>query len=559
MYPQISPLPSNFPPMNQENTQKRKISLIFIAVAAFLIIGAGITFIGAGNNVTKLFSQFSGANTSPANAVTQWQPTPSNTYRTAVGTANATRLDGVVRSILSRGTALNVDQFKAFLTNVDTGVKTLAAKPAYVADQNVQNIVGYIAFELSDAKANITSGADFVTEMVGVIDGISTGSGSNTTSTPSTPTPSTITCSGNLPTTAGLVSKPYNPSEAVVGPSTPNATWKYASALTSCTWSCSSGYVQDGNNGCKLPTTTTPVVTTPVVTTPVVTECTGTLPTGPGIQSSGYSATSFGGGSGINTVWRHISEATNMNGCTWSCKDGYTREGNTCKAMAPGSGVTINVIDEATNLPLSGVNVSVIHSYCNATSTLGTYMTDTVGKTSEFYLPSNRLCGFIFQFEKSGYAIKSGTNCTSRVTGGNNYCDFGISYQNSNSVTVKLSNGTTAAVSNPVTVYTDSSLSTPKSTIAKGGTLYGYISGGDVNNTYGCLDIPGGNTCLNGGTWRQLTKPYNGVADGWQINNGRIELRGGMLIEMGYPSGQYTGYTRNGLTGTPMATPFTVQ
>lgn len=329
----------------------------------------------------------------------------------------------------------------------------------------------------------------------------------------------------------------------------PNAVWKYSSTLTSCTWSCSSGYAQDGNNGCKA-----------VTSTPVVTECTGTAPTaGPGLLSVGYNTSGVvAGPATIGTSWMYSGD-TQQSGCTWSCKDGYARDGNACKAMAPGSGVTINVVDEATNLPLSGVNVSVIHSYCSSTSTLGTYMTDAAGKTSEFYLPTNRLCGFIFQFEKAGYAIKGGTNCTSRVTGGNNYCDFGTTYQNSNSVTVKLSNGTTATISNPVTVYTDSSLSTPKSTIAKGGTLYGYISGGDVNNTYGCLDIPGGNTCLNGGAWRQLTKPYNGVADGWQINNGRIELRGGMLIEMGYPSGQYTGYTRNGLTGTPMATPFNVQ
>lgn len=83
--------------MNQENIPKRRNSLIFMAVAAFLMIGAGISFVGGGNNVTKLLSQFSGTNTSPANAATQWQPTPSNTYRASVGATNATRLDGVVR------------------------------------------------------------------------------------------------------------------------------------------------------------------------------------------------------------------------------------------------------------------------------------------------------------------------------------------------------------------------------------------------------------------------------------------------------------------------------
>jgi hypothetical protein len=52
--------------------------------------------------------------------------------------------------------------------------------------------------------------------------------------------------------------------------------------------------------------------------------------------------------------------------------------------------------------------------------------------------------------------------------------------------------------------------------------------------------------CLHAGTWRRLTAPVNGVADDWYINNisKRIETRA-------FPLGVYTGYTRDGLTGTP--------
>lgn len=52
---------------------------------------------------------------------------------------------------------LNVEQFKVFLTNVDFGIKTLATQPEYISNQNVQNIVGYLTFELADAKTNTTT------------------------------------------------------------------------------------------------------------------------------------------------------------------------------------------------------------------------------------------------------------------------------------------------------------------------------------------------------------------------------------------------------------------
>ena len=134
----------------------------------------------------------------------------------------------------------------------------------------------------------------------------------------------------------------------------------------------------------------------------------------------------------------------------------------------------------------------------------------------------------------------------------------------------RFENTCTKAISelvDPKTIYTDSSLTTVKNTFTIGDTLYGYVSGGDKNNLWGCMDIPGGNDCKNNKWWRQLTKSYYDpitakvIEDGWQINpnhNGRVELQQWFYLAEGYPVGIYTGYTRTWLTGKMVSTTFTV-
>ena len=79
-------------------------------------------------------------------------------------------------------------------------------------------------------------------------------------------------------------------------------------------------------------------------------------------------------------------------------------------------------------------------------------------------------------------------------------------------------------------------------------------------NTWACTDIPGGNNCGNRTVWRQLTKAYDGHADGWQYNSStkRIELRSG-LSTSGFPAGTYTMYVANGQNGASSSVGFTLQ
>jgi hypothetical protein len=98
----------------------------------------------------------------------------------------------------------------------------------------------------------------------------------------------------------------------------------------------------------------------------------------------------------------------------------------------------------------------------------------------------------------------------------------------------------------PNTVFTDAS-GNSKNSFKIGDTIYGHIEGGDPDDTWSCLDIPNGSNCTSNNTtyWRQLTKPYDGHPDGWQINpgNGKLEL-GGFPTDSGFPEGTYKMYTQ---------------
>ncbi|MBP9780118.1 hypothetical protein KBD33_05880, partial [Candidatus Gracilibacteria bacterium] len=104
---------------------------------------------------------------------------------------------------------------------------------------------------------------------------------------------------------------------------------------------------------------------------------------------------------------------------------------------------------------------------------------------------------------------------------------------------------------NPRTVWTDGSY-TPKTHFSGGQTLYGYVEGGDPQNTWACIDIPTANGCADSKNWRQLTAAFYNTAygentgDDWQYNTTRkrIEMRSGLFIHWSWPSGWYKGYVR---------------
>ena len=99
----------------------------------------------------RLLSQFSGTNVTPATAASMWGSSPNNPYLNNVGTYNS-RLDTVIRSTLSKGANLPSANFQTYLDKLASGIVTMGTKPEYANNQEIKNIIGYISFELADAK-----------------------------------------------------------------------------------------------------------------------------------------------------------------------------------------------------------------------------------------------------------------------------------------------------------------------------------------------------------------------------------------------------------------------
>lgn len=168
-------------------------------------------------------------------------------------------------AILKKGTTLSASSFPVFLSTLNTGIQGLAKKSAYVGNQEVQNIIGYLVYEISDAEKTlaVTNGAfyDDIATIVNTSTQAADGATKPQTTTPTTQTPVTqappttptapTTCSGNLPSGPGVTSMDY--ATSVPGPVTRGTTWMFQKDTQQygCTWSCISGYDRDGNNGCK--------------------------------------------------------------------------------------------------------------------------------------------------------------------------------------------------------------------------------------------------------------------------------------------------------------------
>jgi hypothetical protein len=130
---------------NKPSSQGKK--LLIGGILTFVALGSILTFVGTGSG--GLMSQFSGTNVTTSTVATMWLPSINNPKRSAVGDY-APRLDGLLKSIFGRGTGLTSDRFSTYLKNLSSGIRALGAKPEYAGDVMIQNVIGYLAFELDD-------------------------------------------------------------------------------------------------------------------------------------------------------------------------------------------------------------------------------------------------------------------------------------------------------------------------------------------------------------------------------------------------------------------------
>ncbi|MFZ4461804.1 MAG: hypothetical protein ACOYN2_04755 [Patescibacteria group bacterium] len=76
----------------------------------------------------------------------------TNPFRSKFSADFAGRIDQLVVRILARGKTLSADAYVTYLTNLSSGIKSLALKSAYSGDEEVANIAGYLIYELDAVK-----------------------------------------------------------------------------------------------------------------------------------------------------------------------------------------------------------------------------------------------------------------------------------------------------------------------------------------------------------------------------------------------------------------------
>lgn len=178
--------------METANKPKQGQKLLIGAIAAFVIVGSGLSFLGTGSMSQSLMSQFSGAGNT-------WQSSPNNPKRTALSATYTTRIDTVVANMLSRGQSLKQSEYLTYLSSISSGMKQIGAEPLYASNADIQNIIGYIDYELTDTKTKLSSGELFFDRLI-VLVGNSLSSSAGTTQTTGT-TATTVTTTAGTQTT----------------------------------------------------------------------------------------------------------------------------------------------------------------------------------------------------------------------------------------------------------------------------------------------------------------------------------------------------------------------
>lgn len=162
--------------MKQELISKK----LLLTLSVFLVaLGVGVAFVGNGNISQSLLSQFSGTNVTPANASSLWKPSAENPYRVKITETVSTRIDPVITRMLARGSTLSNEGYQVYLSNLVTGIAKIAAQPNYVNNVDIQNIVSYVSYELTDAKKLLANNNNIVADITNFFEGNEVMDGTN--------------------------------------------------------------------------------------------------------------------------------------------------------------------------------------------------------------------------------------------------------------------------------------------------------------------------------------------------------------------------------------------
>jgi hypothetical protein len=144
----------------------RKIGLWMAAITTCSV--ALIVSLQGGAGLSKFNS--SGA-TTPENASIHWQSSGElNPYRWKLSKAYVTQLDALTVAVLRKWKNLSYEAFVAYLKNLSAGIVTLGKQPAYASNADIQNIIGYLVYEIDDTTRELEN-THFMSKIAQVITG----------------------------------------------------------------------------------------------------------------------------------------------------------------------------------------------------------------------------------------------------------------------------------------------------------------------------------------------------------------------------------------------------
>lgn len=160
----------------------KKWPIIIMATLLFVLLGSWVVLFSPSTGILSKFT--SNIQITAQNAASNWIGDSDNLYRSKLPSYYVTKLDALTVAILRKGTSMSDNQFKSYLENLSKGILNLGSKPVYLADKDIQNILGFLAYEVNRTRSILDSNI-VASEMIGELSKVI----ENTTPTPDT-TPS---------------------------------------------------------------------------------------------------------------------------------------------------------------------------------------------------------------------------------------------------------------------------------------------------------------------------------------------------------------------------------
>lgn len=135
--------------------------VVSVAVSSFTV-SADSAMSGVANTATAPSSISATAPTNVSN----------NPYRAKISQEFLLQLDPIVTKIFTRGRSLSQANYVNYLTQISDRMKVLMLKPEYVSNTAIQNIIGYIEYEVSSAREYISAGKLFIGDLTQSMDNI---------------------------------------------------------------------------------------------------------------------------------------------------------------------------------------------------------------------------------------------------------------------------------------------------------------------------------------------------------------------------------------------------